>query len=344
MLGDVFMKSPRISDGHRTLEACQADELGQMDLQALILASSFKVEPIWRHSFTYRNYFHRLETIAVGRWDDGRWNIYRSQISDIYGLISDESDLSEDSGSDSEPESRARHTRTVGLAAMRANARTRPKPAINVCPSHTIQRILGGIFSGSKTLKATCHNSGTIIEPRHNPDLTIIHHAQIEDIRYLTSNPTRIYVSTSALLGSHLRLGPRGSASPLDLGGLILSYDRDRKAVMRAPEPYSDSDIDTSSASDSDTDTGPESSSGSNSGSDHGVRETCEMRLDLEICLVSEIEGHQGQIWLAREVRDALVSYEEASRERDGTQGFIGRLKIFVDDDIPACPCCGGRR
>jgi len=58
----------------------------------------------------------------------------------------------------------------------------------------------------------------------------------------------------------------------------------------------------------------------------------------------SETEGDSEELQIARDVRDALATYEEASQKRDGTQGYLGRLKIFVGDDVPACPCCGKKR
>jgi hypothetical protein len=68
------------------------------------------------------------------------------------------------------------------------------------------------------------------------------------------------------------------------------------------------------------------------------------MRMELEICLVPEEEGNEGQLQLARDVRDALDAFERASKELDGSEEYIGRLKILVGDDIPACPCCGRKR
>jgi hypothetical protein len=83
-LESVYMQSASTGNPKESL-SCNADQLGQMDLQGWILASSLiNGEKQAGRGFTHedRSYFHRLETIAYGRWDDGRWDIYDSQVHD----------------------------------------------------------------------------------------------------------------------------------------------------------------------------------------------------------------------------------------------------------------------
>jgi hypothetical protein len=226
--------------------------------------------------------------------------------------------------------SQGQNPSTMGSAVIRANTKAVPKPARNVCPDDRIMGILCDIFSDAPSLKSTCHNFKAVIRPhRRDSVFTVVHHAEFEDLDILGPVPTRIYVTTSQLPGGHSRAGRRNYASDIPLGILRFAYDRSMKAVIRLSTSDFDSESDDGSINRPPTYSEPDGS---------------DSKIDLEICIVPEIEGHQGQLWLAREVRDALASFEQASLEKDGTLGYPGRIKFFVGDDIPACPCCGSKR
>jgi hypothetical protein len=136
-----------------------------------------------------------------------------------------------------------------------------------------------------------------------------------------------------------------------------LAYDYDLKPVFRL-ETYPDSDSDSTSDSDSDSDSGSDSSdpviftNQSGQQLQTGQRRQATPRdphselkgMNLELCLVPSGEGNEMELQLARDVRDAWEKFERALQNKGGREGYTGRLKIYVGDESPACPCCGGRR
>lgn len=158
--------------------------------------------------------------------------------------------------------------------------------------------------------------------------LTVIHNAPLATYSLIGRN--RIYVSTSALQEAH--------SESTNLGSLCLAFDNRRKPVFRLPSDESQSQFNEASNADiwailkGAYPTYPD------------AQQAHLMRKDLEICLVPEVDGDERQLKMAREVRDALELYERTSQQKYGTKGYLGKLKIVVGDDIPACACCGARR
>jgi hypothetical protein len=183
---------------------------------------------------------------------------------------------------------------------------TIPNRDWKACPQYTIRDILESVFSGLRSV-ATCHDHLATIQLSYlskAEDLMVIHNARLSHVH--TGRRTRLYSTTSALQANFLR-------DTIAVGALVLGYDSRRKPVF--------------------------------SQSTRNLRRCpTRMRMELEICLVPEEEGNEGQLQLARDVRDALDAFERASKELDGSEEYIGRLKILVGDDIPACPCCGRKR
>jgi hypothetical protein len=193
------------------------------------------------------------------------------------------------------------------------------------CPRFAFNSILTKLFTQSRSFDS-CYNARAIVglDCSFMSSRVVIHNAQF-DTDFLIGR-TRIYASTSAL---------QGDFDDLSVGDLRLHYDSQMKPVFRMSHRHSsrpDSGPNFAELSTEMTPMKPDS------------RTAFLMRKDIEICLVPEIEGDEGQLQLARDVRDALEVYEKASQEKYGTNGYFGKLKIFVDDDIPACPCCGGKR
>jgi hypothetical protein len=198
------------------------------------------------------------------------------------------------------------------------------------CPRFAFNDVLTKLLNRNQSYDS-CYNARALVglDCSFMSSRVVIHHAQL-DTDFLNDR-IRIYASTSALQ-EHSSLG-------LSVGDLRLHYDSQMKPVfqMSHRHSYSEPDSGTDSAELSTEITGidPMKLDGMTA---------FLMRKDIEICLVPEIEGDEGQLQLARDVRDALEVYEKASQEKHGTNGYLGKLKIFVDDDIPACPCCGGKR
>jgi hypothetical protein len=198
------------------------------------------------------------------------------------------------------------------------------------CPRFAFNDVLTKLLNRNQSYDS-CYNARALVglDCSFMSSRVVIHHAQL-DTDFLNDR-IRIYASTSSLQ-EHSSLG-------LSVGDLRLHYDSQMKPVfqMSHRHSYSEPDSGTDSAELSTEITGidPMKLDGMTA---------FLMRKDIEICLVPEIEGDEGQLQLARDVRDALEVYEKASQEKHGTNGYLGKLKIFVDDDIPACPCCGGKR
>jgi hypothetical protein len=197
------------------------------------------------------------------------------------------------------------------------------------CPRFAFNNVLSKLFTQSRSFDS-CYNARAIVglDCSFMSSRVVIHNAQF-DTDFLIGR-TRIYASTSAL---------QADFDDLSVGDLRLHYDSQMKPVFRMSHrhSYSEPDSGTDSAELSTEITGIDPMK-------TDATTAFLMRKDIEICLVPEIEGDEGQLQLARDVRDALEVYENASQEKYGTNGYLGKLKIFVDDDIPACPCCGGKR
>jgi len=198
------------------------------------------------------------------------------------------------------------------------------------CPRSAFNSVLTRLLTHNRSYDS-CYNARALVglDCSFMSSRVVIHHAQL-DTDFLNDR-IRIYTSTSAL--------HEDSSLGLSVGDLRLHYDSRMKPVFKMSHRHSY----------------PESESGTVSAKLlTEITEIDPMKLDtmtafltrkdIEICLVPEIEGDEGQLQLARDVRDALVVYEKASQKKHGTNGYLGKLKIFVDDDIPACPCCGAKR
>lgn len=196
------------------------------------------------------------------------------------------------------------------------------------CPRFGFNHVLTRLLTQNQSYDS-CYNARALVglDCSFMSSRVVIHHARLET-DFLMGR-TRIYASTSAL---------QEDFDDLRVGDLRLHYDSQMKPVFRMSHYHSwkpDSDPDFAELS-------------TEMKQNHPMKTDAMtaflMRKDIEICLVPETEGHEGQLQIARDVRDALEVYEKASQEKQGTNGYLGKLKIFVDDDIPACPCCGGKR
>jgi hypothetical protein len=160
------------------------------------------------------------------------------------------------------------------------------------CPQIALLGAIRNLFSGVRSL-VTCHTTRALIEPGFNygrdSDLVVIHHARID---YGHHRKTRIYTTTSALQTS-LDDAKRGWGGDLLIGFLYLSFNSELKPVFRLP----------------DTPLGGLS------------------RLELEICLMPENDGDQRQLQLARDVRDALDRFAEASKKKDEPIEDLGKAR-----------------
>jgi hypothetical protein len=226
----------------------------------------------------------------------------------------------------------------------------------HACPDLAINRILAKIFTGPQNAD-TCWNARSLIQldfrPGKKETMMVVHHAQLNEIEEVPYHPykTRIYVSADGLREPTMDV--------MIFGSLCLAYDYDMQPVFRL-ETYSDSDSDSDSTldSDSDSDSGSDSSdpvvptrqsgqqlqAGQRRQATHRDPHSELKSMNLELCLVPSVEGHEMELLLARDVRDAWEKFERSLQSKGGREGFTGRLKIYVGDESPACPCCGGRK
>lgn len=64
--------------------------------------------------------------------------------------------------------------------------------------------------------------------------------------------------------------------------------------------------------------------------------------MNLKICLVPVYQDNEAELRLARDMQDAWEELEKAFGKKDGKAGQLGRLKFYVGNESPPCPCCGG--
>jgi hypothetical protein len=337
--GHLYMIHQGRSRSTVELLNCKADGLGTTDILSWIMASQLV------RSINLRGVFRRLESVSFGTWDTGRWESYRKDEDRQIGL-----DGSDDSDSDSDGDD----NNHLKVPSPTHSQWVKYRLGRHACPDLAINRILGKIFTGPQNAD-TCWNARSMIQldfrPGKKETLMVVHHSQLNEIEEVPyhANKTRIYVSADGLREPTMDV--------MIFGSLCLAYDYDLKPVFRL-ETYSDSDSDSTSDSNSDSDSGSDSSdpvvSTIRSGQQlqTGQRRQAAPRdphselkgMHLELCLVPSVAGNEMELLLARDVRDAWEKFERALQNRGGREGYTGRLKIYVGDESPACPCCGGRR
>jgi len=303
-MDEVYM----LAEGRRgkaaTWETSRADELGSADLAAWIHARDLICQVDEPRSHRFYPYALRNAFSRLETFSFGAWDDGRWDKYD------------------------RQHT-----ARYHAHGAAERSIQESTCPDLDISRVLAMVFQGSRPFKA-CHDTrarvsidiySSIVSSR--PAFTIIHNAQLQNL--FVRDHVRIYVSTQVFKKRFIR-------EQFVVGNLCLDYGDRTKPVFRPHHPHEFPDHPDSVEL---------------AGLLRRIRaidpaeETAQlMRKNLEICLVPETEGDSEELQIARDVRDALATYEEASQKRDGTQGYLGRLKIFVGDDVPACPCCGKKR
>jgi hypothetical protein len=338
--GHLYMIHQGRSRSTVELLNCKADGLGTTDLLSWIMASQLV------RSINLRGVFRQLQSVSFGTWDTGRWKHYRDDEDRQISLDGSDDDSDSDSdGDDNNQLKVASHTHSQWVKYRLGR---------HACPDLAINRILGKIFAGPQNAD-TCWNARSLIQldfrPGKKETLMVVHHSQLNEIEEVPYHPykTRIYVSANGLKAPIMDV--------MIFGSLCLAYDYDMKPVFRL-ETYSDSDSDSTSDSNSDSDSGSDSSdpviSTNQSGQQlqAGQRRQATPRdphselksMNLELCLVPSVEGNEMELLLARDVRDAWEKFERALQNKGGREGYTGRLKIYVGDESPACPCCGGRR
>jgi len=315
----ISMKTFHIDGHHKPLQVCETDQLGLMDLQGWTLAKLIIGKTILgqrsRNTLNTNNFLPKLQTLTFGSWDDGRWQIYETQAP--YGRDYDNLDELTIFGSSGgiESQEQRRFGRGPGTAVVRTNVGVLLGQPMFICPSRYLENILRDVLRGNNSLKTACYDTSAQIDIETDDDsvMNIVHNARIGDISFAIERPrpTRVYVPTSILER------PRGPMrylpdQILDFGNVLFNYNSQMKPVFRPS------------------------------------RQTRAQPFNLEVCLIPEIPGNAGQLYMAKEFRDALEAYmeapQEATQEGDGDSGHMGTLKILVGDDIPPCPCCGRRR
>lgn len=310
------------------LRDCHADELGQRDLDAWIRADDLINHLIPRSRDN--KIFEGLQSLAFGGWDHGRWETYLSQAwADIRPSYSWR--LHSDDSSAENSESEAQGNRSMRLSVMTKEVEVTRKPALNVYPSGLILWVLKRILDGNER-KNLCYNTRSLNFLDFGSKFTALHKAGLGQSMSQISDRTRFYTTIKDLQIALSRPNSMDSLWSVRLGPLSLHLDSQRQPVFRAVSV----DPALSSATDH--------VNGFGSDFESDMYNAYLAKKVWKICLLPEIEGDEGELKLARDVRDALTKYEEASQTKDKTNGYLGKFEILVGDDIPACACCGGRR
>ena len=293
------------------LESCSADALGTRDLSSWIMAKTLidrlkSQEP--EDSASWRHRLKRLESQYSGA---GTLHEAFSQLKFVsfgtwdtgrWKLYNQEVfDEYMDNLRDASDDSDSAHrSSNHDVKSLEADINRKRK----ACPQIAMNAVLRSIFFGTRSL-TTCHDADALIEPdfmsRRDDGFMVVHNARISPRHY---RKTRIYITTIELQACLID-ATEGFVRDLLMGSLYFRYNTQMRPEFRLTSPPL-----------------------------HHV-----IQFDLEICLLPENEGNQGQLNLGKDVRDALEKYQKASKGKDGE-----RMKILVGDDIPPCPCCGGRR
>lgn len=323
-MGKVFMLAQGQVRHMATLEARRGDILGEMDLSSWIMARGLN------RSYWLRGAFKNLKSISFGARDSGRWSTYHEHDRftwrhKLYMKLNDSESEGDDSGlsilSGEEMETRWK--------------RTAERPA---CPDKAINDIIRTIFTGTGSLDICYHPHAFIeldLKSSKKRTLMVVHNIEMHSIPHRLNGLTRVYATTSTLQ-KHLH----DDKWAYPVAGLILGFDSQAKPVFRLPPPPSTSDLAIED--------------------EHALSRLRALRLrqrpslaehkdhwrqtHVEICLLPAHERDDSHLQLARDVRDALETFQKASRDNKGIQKYLGKLKIIVGDDIPACPCCGGKK
>jgi hypothetical protein len=336
--GHLYMIHKGRSRSTVELLNCQADGLGTMDLLSWIMASQLV------RSISLRDVFRQLQSVSFGTWDTGRWESYRDEEDRQFSLDGSDDSNSDSDGDDNNQLKVAYHTQSKWVKYRLGK---------HACPDLAINRILKKVFIGPQNAD-TCWNARALVQldfrPGKKETLMVVHHAHLSEIEEVPNqaSKTRLYVSANGLIEPTMDI--------LIFGSLCLAYDSSMNPVFSL-ETYSDSDSHSASSSDSDSDSGSDSADPVISTIQSGQQPQADQRrgatphdplselrgMNLELCLVPSVEGNEAELKLAMDVRDAWERFEKALKKKDGREGYLGRLKIYVGDESPACPCCGGR-
>lgn len=341
--GHLYMIHQGPSRSTVELFNCKADGLGTTDLLSWIMASQLV------RSINLRGVFRQLQSVSFGTWDTGRWESYRED---------EDRQISLDGSHDSDSDSDSDDNNQLKAATHTHSKWIKYRLGKHACPDLAINRILTKIFTGPQNAD-TCWNARSLIQldfrPGTKETLMVVHHAQLDEIDEVPYHPhkTRIYVSADGLREPTMDV--------MIFGSLCLAYDYDMQPVFRL-ETYSDSGSDSDSTSNSGSDSDSESASDSSDPvvptNQPGQQLQTDQRrqatphdphselkgMNLELCLVPSAQGNVMELQLARDVRDAWETFERTLRNKGGREGYTGRLMIYIGDECPACPCCGGRK
>lgn len=324
------------------LGTCEGDDLAEADLASWILASDLfrRVDNPGMGGclpYAYQNAFGCLESISFGAWDDGRWKKYKEEALQTKKLVRKfyESESEDSDGFDDYSDSNSVYS---GTHRSRYTV-----PARKACPSSAIEHLLRRIFRNAQPIDI-CQNADAGINLRFGfkSSMKVIHNAPLDTA--LTGH-ARIYATTNALGAERFKT--------LQVGPLRLSRDRQMKFVFSQDARQGARHIDREVESDSEPEFNPNDYMNDSKAQElrqylakgrPAKRIASSTRKDIELCIVPEIVGYEYQLELARDLKAALEVYEKASQAKNGSVGYVGKFRIMVDGDIPACPCCGGRR
>lgn len=179
----------------------------------------------------------------------------------------------------------------------------------HVCPSAEISDILWDIFSYVHAVDS-CQYVDSRFDPFYDiTGLKVIHGLELDFDHHI--GHVRFHTSAQ---GFNFELS--GVEYGLKVANLDIEYDRDDKPVFR-PKPASNND--------------PKDPSSAMSSKD-----------SFELCILADDPGDEEELRLAREIKGALDKYREEAARTLG-EAFQDNFKMFIEDEVPPCPCCGER-
>lgn len=284
-----------------SLEGCRADRLGKTDLDGYILA-----DDIIRRRGPGHPTFKRLKTLALGAWDDRRWGTYAVRQSKARLDFSDPTVYQ-----------RIRDDADYKLSFLfetgvfRRPATLKGRIDRNACPVLLVEGLLWRTFHDARPDTA-CTRPDAIFQTSEadgieGSELTIKHEPQLRSEDIYSPYPSRLYVTTEA-------------------------FKTDKYGVMERNIRMMELNLDHHSQQKFVFDVLPDASY-------IGAHNLDMPR--VELCISPKTQGDEGQLRLAREIKEALETFRQ--RNKKHAEKHLQKFRILVGDEIPPCPCCGSR-
>jgi hypothetical protein len=368
--GPAYMLSRDTSRWEMPLEACNADDLGTRDLKSWIMAKDL-IRQLKDMKSRHRGYyklceaFSQLKSVSFGTWDTGRWNYYQQE-----AFVRSRDNVTDDS------DSVAR-----GKIDIKRERKACPQIAVFGVLHNLFYgaRFFVTCHNALALIEPGSHQGrDEDLKVIHHAQIDYTHHRKTRI--YTTTSALQkslrdakrgfgrdlligfLYFSYNSQLKPEFRLPtlPLGDLTRLELEICLMpenegdeeqlqlakdvkdALERFAEGHKRKDEPKEDLGKAREvrpSLKKVEMGSRKKSRPNENLGKARDVGEALE-RFERGF---KRKDGPNGDLSTTRDARDALERIAEGSKKKDEPNKYLGKIKIIVGDDVPACPCCGAR-